>query len=86
MISAGSETVRRWLTPMARRPRFPLSVAALAVATCLAVNVPLFYVFVSSLEAGWSGYWHAVASPLTLRLLGRTLGLAVAASAARCGR
>lgn len=49
--------------------------ALAALATALAVNVPLLYIFVRASSAGWSRYAEVVFSPLTATLLLRTLSL-----------
>ena len=56
----------------------PPWIPPVAVATAALAALPLVYLFVRALEGGWSGFAAAVASPLTLRLLGRTLGLVAA--------
>ena len=65
----------------ARRGRAAWTLALPALAVAALVNLPLVYLGVRAAGRGLAGWWQAVASPGTLALVGRTLGLAAGAVA-----
>ncbi len=76
-LAAVTGAVRPAAAPRRRPNGFPAPLVVLAVATAALVNLPLVYIFLRSAEGGLGGWLETVASPLALRLLGRTLGLVV---------
>ncbi len=88
MDRAASLALRRGLrgrpkvrSAAAARGRAPWPLAAVAVLTAAAVNLPLVYIFARAAEGGWSAYLAWVGSARTLELLLRTLALAAGVTA-----
>ncbi len=72
-VSTGAAATAFW--PRRRRPRFSPLLAAVALATALAVSSPLVYVVIRAAGAGPERLWSTIASPATLGLLARTVAL-----------
>ncbi len=72
-VSTGAAATAFW--PRRRRPRFSPLLAAVALATALAVSAPLVYVVIRAAGAGPERLWSTIASPATLGLLARTVAL-----------
>lgn len=63
----------------ARRRRPPLLWVIPALVTVAMVNLPLVYIFLRAGENGWAGWLATVWTPQSAALVGRSLGLVVAA-------
>jgi iron(III) transport system permease protein len=66
--------VSRWRSG---RPGYSPLLAFVALATAAAVGAPLVYIVIRALGAGPERLWAAIASPLAIGLMGRTLALVV---------
>lgn len=76
------EGVGSWSRGRSRPGAYSPLLATIALVTALAVNLPLLYIFVRSLEVGLGRLLATLASPLVAALLLRTLSLVVGVAGA----